>query len=157
MPFNYDPVFYTFSHIARYWSKIVKFICTTCMQRLHRGWLRRSFAKCLPPRTIEKCNYLLTYLLNVLEKLEWWATMGAIKYDDFKFSMPWPAICRCNVFSLLDVNVVTLRSFATILGFLLVQTILHWSSRWHILTMLCSRVLLFVCLSQVYNMWWWQC
>jgi len=36
---------YRFSHTARCWSKIAKFIYTTCMRRPCREWPRRNFAK----------------------------------------------------------------------------------------------------------------
>ena len=39
------PILYRFPHIARYWSKIAKFIYLTCIQCRRMGWPRRNFAK----------------------------------------------------------------------------------------------------------------
>jgi len=57
LPFHssYGPMLYCFLNIARYWSKITKFIYPTCIQCPRRGWSIRILQRCL-----------------VLGKLEWW-------------------------------------------------------------------------------------
>jgi len=47
LPFrsNYGPILYRLPHIARYLSKIAKFIYSTSIQRRRMRWPRRNFAK----------------------------------------------------------------------------------------------------------------
>ena len=52
---NYGPILYRFPHIARRWSKISKFIYSTCIQRHSKGD---------PVGISQRCF--------VLWKLEWW-------------------------------------------------------------------------------------
>jgi len=67
LPFhsNNGPILYHFPHIARYWSKIVKFIYLTCIQCTYRRDPIRISQRSL-----------------VLGKLKWLATTGWRKYDD---------------------------------------------------------------------------
>jgi len=67
LPFhsNYGPILYHFPHIARYWSKIAKFIYPTCVQRPRRGWSVRNFAKMLSTGKTRWSYY-------TLKKLRWY-------------------------------------------------------------------------------------
>ena len=59
LPFhsNYGPILYRFPHIAKYLSKIAKFIYATCIQRPRSGLPRRNYAKIFRAGSLGKLEW----------------------------------------------------------------------------------------------------
>jgi len=56
-----DPILYHFPHIARYWSKIAKFICSTCIERPGRLWSRQNFAPMFSTGKLSWMKYVKSF------------------------------------------------------------------------------------------------
>ena len=73
LPFhsNYGPILYRFPHIARYWSKIAKFIYFTCIQHPRNFW---NFANMFSTERI-------IWLPCMLQKIRWYAYVKSFRYN----------------------------------------------------------------------------